>query len=198
MIHRFVVHQRPEDAVARLENVQAESPVQQAPLAGKRLVPRIRLAVGVGIPKRDEGTVVELLSARGLDHPDDVVLLGALKLKDTQLRPGLMDAVFAFGVAFGHVSTLSGGRGMIASAVVHAVHAAVPKNIVRATGVAFPRLVENQCDLPRLRVVKSQLDAVHPIDQVIVDHQFPSRTDRDRLIGRTGLSVAKRQVTGDK
>ena len=175
----LVADQRPVQAVGGLEGVQ--SVFRSAAASGQRLVACLRRAGGIGVFERRE-----IVASQPVPH--DVVGFRAGELAQAQLGLRPMDAVTAFGIAddFG-VRGFAGLRVVVRSPVVHPVPIAVLKDRVVGARVAFPRLVRHQHDflrrgfLQHLPRIAAQL-----ADQVVVDEQFPLRTDVDRLRRASG------------
>ena len=55
-----------------------------------------------------------------------------------------------------------------------------------STDLAFPRLIESERDAGGLWMLEFQRDTLQRVDEKMVDEQFATRTEGNRLIGSEG------------
>ena len=76
------------------------------------------------------------------------------------------------------------------AAIVHAEEVAVAKDALISTAVSLPRSIGAKYDFTPNGAMQLKPCAIDPIDEMLIDEQFSSRTDLDRLSAASFRFVA--------
>ena len=180
---RPVAELRPANAVGRLEREQSFAAGRSA----HGLVTLIGRASRIRVFERSK--VVRLVTAA----PQDVVLFragvvhGRRPVEQTEVRLHPMNAVAALGVTDDFRLSLPQRRrvdDVTMASVVHPIDVAVLEYGRITAGIPFPRLLKRDRDFARRRMVQPQFGSpIEPLDQCLIDEQFPPRADVNRFGG---------------